>query len=342
MSRTQQQGRTPAAGLGPRPSGPCLLAPAATRALAERVASILDTPLTPVEEREFEFGEHKIRPLECVRDRDVYVLHSLRGDASGSANDRLCRLMLLTGALRDAGAGRVTLCLPYLAYARKDRRTKARDPLALRYVAQALEAVGADRVVTLDVHNLAAFENAFRCPTVHLEAAPLIVEHVAGRDRAGPMSVVSPDVGGIKRAEHLRELLEQRLGEPVAAAFMNKKRSDDLVSGDTLVGDVEGRHVLVVDDLISSGTTVRRALDACRRAGAARVDVAATHAAFTSEAARLLEAGGPDRLIVTDSVDVPAPFAESPATTVLGVAGLFAEAIRRLHAGEPVSDLGGL
>jgi ribose-phosphate pyrophosphokinase len=321
---------------------PCIIAPAATRALAQRVAQELGVELTPVEEREFEYGEHKIRPLASVRDRDVYVLHCLRGDPSASANDRLCRLLLLTGALRDSGARRVTLCLPYLAYSRKDRRTKARDPLALRYVAQVLEAVGADRVVALDVHNLAAFENAFRCPAVPLEAAPLIVEHVAESPRAGPMSVVSPDVGGIKRAEHLRELLQERLGEPVAAAFMNKRRSEDVVSGDTLVGDAAGRHVLVVDDLISSGTTVRRALDACRRAGAIRVDVAATHAAFTREAVRLLEAGGPDRLIVTDSIDLPAAFAASRITTVLGVADLFAEAIARLRAGEPVSELCGL
>jgi ribose-phosphate pyrophosphokinase len=322
--------------------GLCILAPALTRAFAQRVAQELRVELTPVEEREFEYGEHKVRPLASVRDRDVYVLHCLRGDGSASANDRLCRLLLLTGALRDSGAGRVTLCLPYLAYARKDRRTKSRDPLALRYVAQALEAVGVDRVVALDVHNLAAFENAFRCPTVPLEATALIVEHVAACPRAGRMSVVSPDVGGIKRAEHLREVLEKRLGEPVAAAFMNKKRSEDIVSGDNLVGDTAGRHVLVVDDLISSGTTVRRALDACRRAGALRVDVAATHAAFTQGAARLLQSGGPDRLIVTDSIDLPAAFEGSSITTVLGAAGLFAEAIARLHAGEPVSSLCGL
>jgi ribose-phosphate pyrophosphokinase len=321
---------------------PCILAPALTRAFAQRVAQELRVELTPVEEREFEYGEHKIRPLASVRDRDVYVLHCLRGDASASANDRLCRLLLLTGALRDSGAARVTLCLTYLAYSRKDRRTKARDPLALRYVAQALEALGADRVVALDVHNLAAFENAFRCPTVPLGAASMIAGHVAACRRAGPMSVVSPDVGGIKRAQHLRELLQERLGEPVAAAFMYKKRSEDVVSGETLVGEVEGRHVLVVDDLISSGTTARRALDACRRAGAIRIDVAATHAAFTHEAARLIDGGGPDRLIVTDSIDLPMPFAAASITTVLGVAGLFAEAIARLHAGEPISALCGL
>jgi ribose-phosphate pyrophosphokinase len=321
--------------------GPLIFAPAASAALGGRVAAALGLEPAPLEEREFEFGEHKVRPLESVRDRDVYVLQCLRGDASTSANDRLCRALFLVGALKDAGAARVTPCFSYLAYARKDRRTKARDPVATRYVAQMLEAVGADRVAALDVHNLAAFENAFRCPTVHLEAAPLFVDHVAHHRGLAAFAVVSPDVGGIKRAEHLRELLEARLGEPVVAAFMDKKRSAGIVTGDTLVGDVSGRHVLVVDDMVSSGTTVQRALRACRRAGAHRVDVAATHAAFTPEAAQLLGSEGPDAMYVTDSIELPAGL-RGNRLVVLSVAELFADAIRRLHAGESVSRLGGL
>ena len=141
----------------------------ASRELGERVARALGSPLTPHEEREFEDGEHKARPLESVRGRDVYVLVSLYGDARQSVNDKLVRLLFFLGALRDASAGRITAVIPYLCYARKDRRSKSRDPVATRYVAGLLETVGADRVVTLDVHNLAAYENAFRIRAEHLQ-----------------------------------------------------------------------------------------------------------------------------------------------------------------------------
>ena len=117
-----------------------------------------------------ELGEHKSRSLETVRGRDVYVIHSLYGEPSQSVNDKLVRLLFFIGSLKDASAARVTAAIPYLCYARKDRRTKPRDPLALRYLASALEAVGTDHVVTIDVHNVAAYENAFRISTDHLEA----------------------------------------------------------------------------------------------------------------------------------------------------------------------------
>jgi ribose-phosphate pyrophosphokinase len=126
---------------------------------------------------------------------------SLYGDREASPNDKLCRLLFFAAAVRDAGAGRVTAVIPYLAYARKDRRSQLRDPITTRYVAQLIEAVGVDRVVVVDVHNLAAFENAFRCPSVHLEARPLFVAHLLSLLREQAAVIVSPDAGGAKRAE---------------------------------------------------------------------------------------------------------------------------------------------
>ena len=184
----------------------------ATRDLGTAVARALGLELAPHEEREFEDGEHKARPLISVRGRDVYVVQSLHGGPEASPNDKLCRLLFFAGALRDAGAARVTAVVPYLAYARKDRRTQLRDPITTRYVAQLIEAVGVDRVVTVDVHNLAAFENAFRCPTMHLEARPLFVAHLLPLLREREMAVVSPDAGGVKRAELFRESLARRSG----------------------------------------------------------------------------------------------------------------------------------
>jgi ribose-phosphate pyrophosphokinase len=143
-----------------------------TEALGEKIAHSLGCSLAALEERSFEDGEHKIRPLETVAGSDVYVVHSLHGGPEESPNDKLCRLLFFIRALKDAGAARVTAVTPYLCYARKDRRTKANDPVTIRYLATMFEALGVDAIVTLEVHNEAAFENAFRCPSVALSAAP--------------------------------------------------------------------------------------------------------------------------------------------------------------------------
>ncbi len=150
----------------------------ASRDFAESVAQQLGTKLMEHEEREFGDGEHKIRPLGNVRDKDVFVIQSLYSDSQQSVNDKLCRMLFLLGALRDASAGRITAVMPYLAYARKDRKSQTRDPVTTRYVASMIESVGVDRVVTLEVHNLAAYQNAFRCYNEHLEANKLFISHL--------------------------------------------------------------------------------------------------------------------------------------------------------------------
>jgi ribose-phosphate pyrophosphokinase len=157
------------------------------------VAAALDIPLSEHEEREFEDGEHKIRPLENVRGTDVFVIHSLVSDDTQSVNDKLVRFLFMLGAVRDAAAARVTAVAPYLCYMRKDRKTQPRDPLSSRYVAQLFEAVGVDRVITLDVHNLAAYQNAFRCGTEHLEAKNTFVKFIMPMLHTPQVAVASPD-----------------------------------------------------------------------------------------------------------------------------------------------------
>jgi ribose-phosphate pyrophosphokinase len=314
----------------------------ASREFGTAVARALGLELALHEERAFEDGEHKARPLVSVRGRDVYVLQSLHGGPDASPNDKLCRLLFFAAALRDAGASRVTAVIPYLAYARKDRRTQSRDPVTTRYVAELIEAVGIDRVVAVDVHNPAAFENAFRCPTVHLEARPLFVAHLLPLLRQQPAAVVSPDAGGAKRAELLREALAEALGAEVALAFLEKRRSGGVVSGETGVfGAVEGRHAVIVDDLISTGTTLARAAAACRAAGAASVHALVTHGLFTGDAAAVVAGAGFEQLVLTNTVP---PFRLPPATTqkyltVLDATPLVAEAIRRLHQDESPEEL---
>src|SRR5918995_1982378 len=176
----------------------------ATRAFGERVAERLGIALSAHEERDFEDGEHKARPLVNVRRRDCYVVQSLHGGPEESASDKLCRLLFFLGALKDASAASVTAVVPYLCYARKDRKTKPRDPVTTRYVAALFEAVGVDREVTIDVHNLMAYQNAFRCRTDHLEATGLFVDHFAKVAGDSEITVISPDPGGVKRAERFQ------------------------------------------------------------------------------------------------------------------------------------------
>ena len=321
---------------------PMLFAPQASAGFGRRVAAACGCDLSPMEEREFEGGEHKTRPLVSVRGRDVYVVQSLSGDEAASANDRLCRLLFFIAGLKDCGAARVSACVPFLAYGRKDRRTKERDPVTLRYVAQLFEAVGTDYVLALDAHNLAAFENAFRCPVDHLEAAPLMADDLAARVGDDPVSIVSPDIGGAKRAQRLQELLAARLGREVGFAIIDKRRSSGVVSGgDLVVGPVEGRHAVLVDDLISAGTTLMRAVQACRKAGARGVEAFATHGVFLPEARQLLGPDGPDRLVVTDSI-LPTRLADAGhggRLAVLEASALYGEAIRRIAQGESVVAL---
>lgn len=322
-------------------SGPLLFGLAQSRAFAERIAAHLGTALAPHEEREFEDGEHKTRPLVSVRGCDCFVYHNLYGEPQASANDRLCRLLFFCAALKQNGAARVTAIAPYLPYARKDRQTKPRDPVTSRYVAQLFEAVGVDRVVVLDVHNLAAFQNAFRIEAISLTARPLFLRHLLPRLSGAEPVVVSPDAGGAKRAEAFRELLEAHLNHPVPLAFLEKKRSSGVVSGEAVVGEVEGRIAVVIDDIVASGTTMRRAAEALRRQGARSVIACATHGLFTEGAQAVLESGAFDAFLVTDTIPpfrLPAEVARDRVSPV-ETAPLLAEAIRRLHEDLPLTPL---
>lgn len=322
-----------------------LFAVGTTRRLGERIATLLERELDEHEERSFEDGEHKTRPLVPVRDRDVYVTHSLYSEPGESVNDKLCRLLFFLGALRDAGAARLTVVAPYLCYARKDRRTKNRDPVTTKYVAQVIEAVGADRVVTLDVHDLAAFENAFRIPTDNLGALPLFLDPlIAELPDDGRLTVLSPDAGGAKRAEACRQVLAEALGREVGSVYAAKFRSRGEVTGEAVVGEVEGRTVIAVDDLVSTGTTLVRAARACREKGAERVIALATHGLFSAGVEGRLADPALEWLMVTDTVEratAEAREASRGKIRVVECAPMLAEAIRRLHAGDSLTDLSG-
>ena len=306
-----------------------------SRDCGQRVASRLEWPLSAHEEREFEDGEHKSRPLVDVNRRDVFVVHSLYRSNGASPNDKLCRLLFFIGALKDAGAARVTAVIHYLCYARKDQRSQPLDPVTTKYVARMFEGCGADAVITFDVHNRAAYENAFRIPTMNVEAMPLFVEHFAARLRDEMIAVVSPDVGGAKRAEKFRRALGNEMGCEPTAGFVDKRRAGGVVTGDLFVGDVSGRAVILYDDLISTGTTLCRAAAKCREAGASRIFAAATHGLFIGDASQMLAAAGFDGIVVGDTVrSRPEVAGLLPGSVaILDTSRLASEAIAHAHAG---------
>ena len=312
-----------------------LFALQATRELGAVVAQELGTSLAAHEERSFEDGEHKSRPLVDPNGEDVYVMQSLHGGPTLSGDEKLMRLLLFIATLRDHGARRVTAVVPYLAYARKDRRTKPFDPVSFRVIAQLLEAAGTDALITLETHNIAAFDNALRLRAIHLDPGDLFASAAERMVGADPVVIASPDVGGIKRVQLWRERLEMRWKRPLGQAFVEKRRSAGVVSGGTVVaGDVAGATVLLLDDLIATFGTIARAADALLQGGARRVVAFAAHGLFVGAAAETLLASRVERLVVTDSVP-PFRLTGRPAmqrVEVLSSAALFAGAIRSQSA----------
>jgi ribose-phosphate pyrophosphokinase len=312
-----------------------------SRSFGEDVAKELGINLSEHEEREFEDGEHKSRPLDNVRNEDVFVIHSLYSDRKESVNDKLCRLLFFIGALKDASARKVTAVIPYLCYSRKDRKTKPRDPVTTRYLAQLLEAAGVDHVVTMDVHNIQAFENSFRRPTEHLEAKKIFAAFVVPEMAGEEFIIMSPDVGGIKRAEQFQRSVSKILGKDVPISFMEKYRSAGKVWGEKVMGEVKDKTVIIIDDLVSTGGTLARAAAACRQGGAKKTWAFATHGLFTGEPGKTLAEKSLEKIIVTNTIP-PFRLEQLPVKeklTVLNVAPLFAQVIKRMQEGGSVTEL---
>lgn len=323
-------------------TAPLLFALTGSRELGMAIAAHLEIPLASHEERPFEDGEHKIRPLQSVRNRHAFVLSSLYGDPQLGVNDKLMRLLMFVGALRDASAREITLVLPYLAYARKDRRTKPRDPVSLRYLAAMFESVGTGRIVTVEVHNPAAYQNAFRCVAEHLDSAVIVVPELLSRlrDREN-IVVVSPDTGGYKRAQDFRQRLERALDREIDTAFVEKLRSGGRLFHGRLVGEVADAIVLIVDDLIVTGRTLIHAARVCRAEGAKTVMAIAAHGVFHSTANEHLADPALDRIVICNSV---APWRiDNPVVKakleIIDIAPFLAQVISAIDLGGSLTEL---
>jgi len=303
-----------------------LIAGSANTELAQGVAAALGVALARCEIVRFPDDELHVRLCESARGRDVYLLQPTSPPADG----HLFELLLLADAAHRAGAARITAVVPYLGYARQDRRG-GREAVALRVVAGMLDASPVERLVVLDPHT-AAIEGSFSMPVEAVTAVPLLARAVgerAGRDAI----IVAPDLGAAKLAERYAETLDA----PVAIVRKTRVSGSDVkVSG--VSGDVERRAPIIVDDMISTGGTIEAAAGALLAAGAMpEITVVATHGLFVGPAFERLRRLGARRFIVTDSVP-RAPATAFPVETV-GVAALLADAVRRLRGEEPAEDL---
>lgn len=313
----------------------------ATQKFAEAVADHLDVGLTRHIEKYFPDKEPYLRAEENVRGCDVYVIQSLYTDQDETVNDKFIKLLYLIGSLKDASADRVTAVLPYFGYQRQDRKTESRAPITTKYVAMMLEAVGTDRVLSMDVHCLSVFQNSIRIPTDHLEAKNLIVDYISKQLKEHPedIAVLAPDSGGSGRADRFRKSLSTKTNKKVDLVHLDKIREGSIVHGTTISNDVKGKLVIVVDDMIASGSTLAKCAETVEQAGGLLWAACATHGLMVGEVNSNL--AKLNKVIITDTIVQTRLSNEiKERTVILSTTKLFARAIRRIHdEGGSISDL---
>ena len=294
--------------------------------LAERICADLGVPLSPVEIHRFSNDCLQVQLQVNCRQRDVYIVQPL----VPPTQEHLMELLLMIDAARGASAQQITAVMPHYAYARSDKKDASRISIGGRLVADMLTTAGANRVLTMALH-APQVHGFFSVPVDHLTAIGVLADHFRGRDLADTV-VVSPDLGNAKTATQFARLL----GLPVAAGS-KRRLADDRVVIDTIVGDVAGRRAIVLDDEIATGGSIIELLDRLKDRGCTEAAVACTHGLFAGSAVERLR-GHPSitEVISTDTVPRPDGF---PELEVTSVAGLFAEAIKRIHDGESVSSL---
>ncbi|HET9848674.1 MAG TPA: ribose-phosphate pyrophosphokinase [Candidatus Dormibacteraeota bacterium] len=304
-----------------------LLAGDANPELARKIGEALLEPVSGMRITRFADGEYDVKIAESVRGADVFLIQPTCQPVS----ENLIQLFIILDALRRASAGRITAVIPYYGYARKEKKTQARDPISAKLMADIITLAGANRVIALDLH-ADAIQGFFDIPVDHLTAEKLIVEYIRKLHLPNPV-IVSPDIGGAKRVGDVARHLDL----PIAFAYKRRPK-DDVVSDQRVVGEVEGMDAVIVDDLIATGGTLVGVSKALRAEGATSVRVLATHGVLAGDAIDRLVNAPIDEIVITDSIPLP-PDKQHPKIKVLSVAPLLAEAIRRVHEDRSVSEL---
>ena len=306
-----------------------LVAGNSNRPLAEAISSALGMGLTRASIRRFSDSEIFVEILENVRGEDVFLIQS----TSTPANDNLMELLICLDALKRASAQRVTAVVPYFGYARQDRKSSPRTPISAKLVANLIEASGANRVLTLDLH-AGQIQGFFDIPVDNLYAAPVMVDDIRLNYNNEPLMFVSPDVGGVLRARAMAKRFDADL------SIVDKRREragqSEVMN---IIGDVEGRRCIIVDDIVDSAGTLCNAAAALKEAGAKAVHGYVSHAVLSGEAVARVSSSELESLVVTDTIQTTEAVESADNIRVLPIAPLMAESILRISSETSVSSL---
>src|SRR5579885_2212121 len=306
-----------------------ILAGNSNRALTEAIADYLGLPLTKCQVRRFADMEIFVEIQENVRGQDTFIVQS----TSYPANDHLMEVLIMTDALRRASAKRITAVIPYFGYARQDRKPGPRTPISAKLVANLITRAGADRVLTVDLH-AGQIQGFFDIPTDNLYSAPVFVKEIKDRYNGEDLVIVSPDVGGVVRARAVARRLDADL------AIIDKRRERAGVSEVmNIIGDIEGRRCILIDDIVDSAGTLCNAAEALKERGAKSVSAYVTHGVLSGGAVARVGASPLDMLVTTDSIQATEAMRVARNIRRLSIAPLMAEAIQRISEERSVSSL---
>ncbi len=297
-------------------------------ALGEAIVRFLGIPMGRAHLSRFSDGEVWFQIKDNVRGADVFLIQP----TAPPANENLMELLVMLDAFKRSSASRITAVMPYYGYARQDRKDKPRVPITAKLVADLLQTAGTDRILTMDLH-ATQIQGFFDIPVDHLFAAPVIMDYVS-KLKLPNLTVVSPDAGGVERARAYAKRLE------CALAIVDKRRdAPNVAEVHHVIGDVEGRTTLIVDDLVDTGGTLAKVAEALKRAGATDVLASSSHAILSGQGLQRIEDSPLSRLIVTDSIPLSEEKRSSKKVVVLSVAELMGKAIRNIHEEASVTSL---
>lgn len=297
--------------------------------LAAAMAANLGLPLGKADIEMYSDGEIAVAIHESVRGSDVFLVQS----TCNPVNDNLMEMLIMCDAFKRASAGRITAVIPYYGYARQDRKNRARDPISAKLVADLITASGADRVLTMDLH-ASQIEGFFNIPVDHLFGSAILLPYFETKFKGNKnVCVVSPDIGSVKRARNFAERLDATL------AIVDKRRQKANVSEVmNIIGDVEGKDLVIIDDMIDTAGTLCHAAEALKAKGAKTIYACATHAVLSGPAIENIQNSDIDEVVLLDTIKLP-PEKQIEKIKVLTVAGILSEAVARIYSDKPVSVL---